>query len=431
MISNIVETFLITHNLTEKNILVAFSGGYDSMCLLHILKELSCKYNYKLTAIHLNHNWRGEESDNEELNCRNFCLDIDFYSEKLPTNIPHTETSARDARYEFFNKCAKKFNSNVIFTAHNANDNAETIFYRLLKGTGITGLQGIPAVRDIYYRPLLTIFRKDIENYCHEHNLTPNCDSSNNNTKFARNKIRNEIFPIIKEISPNFEIKLNELSNSALATCNIITNTLKMLESYSSTEFVNLNQELKNVVVHSFMRQNNFDYDKKKIEDIVDFIDQFSISKAGKTMSLTKNKWLFVNNQKIELISKKNNTFEEIHLTECGSFCIGNNILTIEKCNKTPDEFPKDDEFTAYISTNKIDYTLRTRKDGDIIYPLGLNGKQKLKKYLNSKKIPKHEKDNVLLLTKKNEVLWVVGIGLSEKLKVIDKPTHILKIRRA
>ena len=358
-------------------------------------------------------------------------MDIDFYSEKLPTNIPHTETSARDARYEFFNKCAKKFNSNVIFTAHNANDNAETIFYRLLKGTGITGLQGIPAVRDIYYRPLLTIFRKDIENYCHEHNLTPNCDSSNNNTKFARNKIRNEIFPIIKEISPNFEIKLNELSNSALATCNIITNTLKMLESYSSTEFVNLNQELKNVVVHSFMRQNNFDYDKKKIEDIVDFIDQFSISKAGKTMSLTKNKWLFVNNQKIELISKKNNTFEEIHLTECGSFCIGNNILTIEKCNKTPDEFPKDDEFTAYISTNKIDYTLRTRKDGDIIYPLGLNGKQKLKKYLNSKKIPKHEKDNVLLLTQKNEVLWVVGIGLSEKLKVIDKPTHILKIRRA
>ena len=171
MISNIVETFLITHNLTEKNILVAFSGGYDSMCLLHILKELSCKYNYKLTAIHLNHNWRGEESDNEELNCRNFCLDIDFYSEKLPTNIPHTETSARDARYEFFNKCAKKFNSNVIFTAHNANDNAETIFYRLLKGTGITGLQGIPAVRDIYYRPLLTIFRKDIENYCFEKEL--------------------------------------------------------------------------------------------------------------------------------------------------------------------------------------------------------------------------------------------------------------------
>ena len=135
-----VKYFLTKHNLmnTKNNILVAFSGGYDSMCLLDILSE----FNLNILAIHLNHNWRGEESDKEEENCRFFCKSkkIDFYCEKLPAGLPRTETAARKARYDFFENCAKKFNSTTVLTAHNANDNAETIIYRMVKGTGITGL---------------------------------------------------------------------------------------------------------------------------------------------------------------------------------------------------------------------------------------------------------------------------------------------------
>ena len=192
MIIDAVELFLEKYNLLKpkNNIIVAFSGGYDSMCLLDVMKELAAKYDLNLCAVHLNHGWRGEESDKEEENCKNFCSDINFYSEKLSPDIPHTETAAREARYEFFEKCAKKFNSKVILTAHNANDNAETVFYRITRGTGITGLEGINETRGIYYRPLLNIYRADIEKYCTDKNLTPNIDSSNFNTEFARNKIR-------------------------------------------------------------------------------------------------------------------------------------------------------------------------------------------------------------------------------------------------
>ena len=188
MISKRVETFLEKYNLSNCHILVAFSGGYDSMCLLDILKRISTKYNFKLTAIHLNHGWRGQESDLEEQKCKEFCYDIGFYSEKLADNIPHTETAARDARYEFFYNCAKKFNSNIIFTAHNANDNAETIYYRIMRGTGLTGLEGIPENRDIFYRPILTVYRNEIEQYCKKNNLIPNNDSSNKDSKYKRNQ---------------------------------------------------------------------------------------------------------------------------------------------------------------------------------------------------------------------------------------------------
>ena len=167
-----VKKFLAEHSLlSDEPYLVAFSGGADSMCLLHVLNSVS---DNKIIAIHLNHNWRGKESDDEEAECRRFCdkLDIDFYSEKLSGNVQKTETAAREARYVFFLKCAKKFNSKVIFTAHNANDNAETVLYRIVKGTGIDGLAGIYEVRKPFYRPLLSVSRKDIETYCSETNIS-------------------------------------------------------------------------------------------------------------------------------------------------------------------------------------------------------------------------------------------------------------------
>src|SRR5574344_301352 len=174
-----VELFLKKYKLEkQKKILVAFSGGVDSMCLADILAKLSSKYNFKVILIHLNHNWRGIESKQEEENAKDFAKskNIEFYSETLPIDTPHTETAARELRYEFFENCAKKFNSKTVLTAHNANDNAETILYRITKGTGIIGLCGIREQRDIFYRPLLTVERKDIENYCKLNNLTPNID---------------------------------------------------------------------------------------------------------------------------------------------------------------------------------------------------------------------------------------------------------------
>ena len=433
MLKKTVELFLEKYNLLDakNNIIVAFSGGYDSMCLLHIMMELKRKYGFNLIAVHLNHNWRGEESDNEEKICELFCKDIIFHTEKLSVNIAHTETIAREERYKFFEKCAKKFNSKIILTAHNANDNAETIYYRMQKGTGITGLEGIRENRGIYYRPLLTSYRNDIENYCKCNNLKPNNDSSNTDTKYARNKIRHKIFPEIKKVIPNIEECLNNLAISAKEANQIINQHIKPLEEYNTNEFMTLTEAYQNAIIHNFYREQNLDYDKKTILKIANFIKSNCDSKSGKTISLTTNKWLFVNNKKIELVNKIEKTKQEIQITNIGEYKFKKYIFEIKEINDIPKTYPKDKDFTAYIEIEDIDFILRSRKDGDILQPLGAKGTQKLKKYFNERKIPNHEKDDVVLLCNDTEILWVAGYGISDKIKVKTNPTHIIKLRRA
>ena len=271
-IINKVEEFLSTHNLlnSKEKILVAFSGGYDSMCLLDICNKL----NLNVTAIHLNHNWRGEESDKEENNCRIFCQEkaIEFYSEKLPTGVPQTETFARMARYDFFEKCATKFNSKIIFTAHNKNDNAETLLYRIAKGTGIVGLSGIASVRGQYYRPLINTQREEIEEYCNKNLITPNEDSSNNNTKYQRNFIRHNILPELKKINPNIIDTINTLSEVAKLDNEIIEEYLKTLNNpYKTSNFKNYSFAVKSRLCYNLFLQNGLEYDREKINRVIKF----------------------------------------------------------------------------------------------------------------------------------------------------------------
>ena len=411
LIKETVKSFIDKYNLKEPFI-VAFSGGYDSMCLLDVL----CDLNYKPIAIHLNHNWRGKESDDEELNCKKFAKDkgIVFYCEKLPSNIEHTETAARDARYEFFKNCAEKFSSQVVFTAHNFDDNAETVLYRIIKGTGVKGLQGIKECRDIFYRPLLSVSRNDIEKYCKENKLRPNKDSSNEDTKYRRNLIRKKIMPMLETINPSVKKAINSLSD-------IAKSDNALIEKYAKDD---LNYAVRNLLI-----DNGLDYDRKKIEEIKIFIEENKNSKSGKKMSLTNNLWLFVNKDGYKVITSSDKNNALIPVKTVGTYDIGKYMFSIKKCTTLPKTFPKDSELKAYISTDFLDFELRYRQDGDIICPLGCKGSQKLKKYLNEKKIPNHEKDGILLLAKGNEIFWVAGYGVSDKIKVTDKPTHYIELR--
>ena len=436
----IIKSFLEEYNLLnpDKTYLVAFSGGYDSMCLLDILKKIA---KNKIVAIHLNHNWRGNESDLEEENCKDFCFSIgvEFYSEKLNKDCPHTETYAREARYKFFETCAKKFHTDVIFTAHNKNDNAETLVYRITKGTGVAGLQGIAQNRDIYYRPLLNIDRKTIEKYCSDNNLAPNNDSSNKNTKYKRNFIRCEVFPQLEKINNDVVDKIHSLSQVAREETQIveeyidyILNKISKDNKIKTKEFIKLSKPVQNRIIYNIFIKNNLDYDREKILNIIEFIKENLNSKSGKTCSLTTDLWIFVSEKYIEIINKNNGKFDEISIKNTGNFETDNYIFSIKKFNEKFDKFPKDSENIAYVNLEKVEFpfTLRTRQNGDIIRPLGSSGTQKLKKYLNNKKIPNHEKDNLLLLAKDNEIFWCAGFGISDKIKIEDRITHKLTLKR-
>lgn len=438
-INQIVKSYIKEYGLESPDItyLVAFSGGYDSMCLLHVLKSIS---KNKIVAIHLNHNWRGDESDSEEQNCRNFCKTqgIEFYSEKLSDDIEKNETAAREERYKFFERCANKFRSNLIFTAHNKNDNAETVLYRIAKGTGIVGLQGIAPRRDIYYRPLLTVGRADIEKYCKQNNLTPNNDSSNEDVIHKRNLIRKEILPLLSQINENAIDSLNKLSLAAVEDAQIINEYLEIIKNnickgdkFKTEEYLKLSKALQMRILYELVAplvpQN---YDRERISVLHDFIEQNKTSKSGKICSVTSGYDLFVSDKFFEFVTagEKNNITVKIDKSgeyDCGSF-----KFKISECNEVSADFVYGDYRKIYadLSDYDINFELRNRKDGDIIQPFGMSGHQKLKKYLNSKKIPNHEKDNLIMLTCGNEVLWVCGIGTSEKIKVKTKPTHKLEI---
>ena len=284
-----IKNFLKDYEIDNPDLvyLVGFSGGYDSMCLLDSLKKFS---KNKIVAIHLNHNWRGAESDKEEVNCQEFCkkIGVEFYSEKLKDGISQTETAARSARYEFFEKCAQKFNSRVIFTAHNKNDQAETLIYRICHGTGIKGLCGISLQRDIFYRPLLNVARNDIEKYCAENNLTPNNDSSNKDTIHKRNLIRSEILPKMAEINPDIVSALVSLAQIAREETEIIKNLVPVDNVINMSEYLNMSESLQKRLLYEIISplvpQN---YDRERILTVWNFVKENCKSKSGKRISIT------------------------------------------------------------------------------------------------------------------------------------------------
>ncbi|MFI3300815.1 MAG: tRNA lysidine(34) synthetase TilS [Candidatus Gastranaerophilales bacterium] len=441
-IENKIENFLVNYDLLTTNnvIIVGFSGGYDSTCLLHLLSSLSKKYEFNLVACHLNHNWRGNESLNEAKNCEIFCksINVEFYSETLPDNTIQSETVAREKRYAFFEKCAKKFKSNCFLTAHNYDDNAETIVYRLAKGTGTAGLEGIKEKRGIYYRPLLSTTRADIEAYCKINSLKPNEDSSNNEIKYKRNLIRKEIFPLFAQINPDFKSAINNLSSLAKAENNYFENFIDDFtnqKKISTNEFLLFDRIIQSKIIYKKLKKRSIDYDKTKIDYLVDFIHKNQNSKSGKVTSITSDIELFVNNKSITFLNEEKHTQEPVIIDKCGLFSAGNADFIIEKYNGLEpirqDNFPLDNEKIAYVDLsnfeNDFEFVLRHRNDGDIIQPFGMNGTQKIKKYLNEKKIPKHEKDSLLFLAKNNEILWAISLGISEKIKVAYIPTHVIK----
>lgn len=445
-----VDKFLDEYNLKnpDNKFLVGFSGGYDSLCLLDILNELSKKHGFKIIALHLNHNWRGEESRQEELNCKNFCekTNIEFISETLE-NGQKTESFAREARYAFFLKYARKYPNSSIFTAHTHTDNAETIIYRIIKGTGIKGLQGIPPKRMLegipLYRPILPFSRKEIEDYCNSKGLVPNTDSSNFDVTYKRNFIRLKIMPLFEEINFHAEkaiISLSKIANSQTNIVNEYTSLIKkdIFEDSKilTSKFKNLSEDVKKKIIYDICLEQNLDYDSKKIDDILEFINNNLSSKAGSRHSLTNDLWLFVSSKYIYLITKikADKNKNEINILQEDEYEIPgtNKAFSLKKYTSNNNfKFPSENAFIAYVDLNNIglDLTLRTRHEGDFIVPFGMTGSMKLKKYLNSKGISQHNKDELILLCKDSEVLWVAGVGLSNKLKVVNTPSHVLELR--
>lgn len=435
--------FLKKHNITNssKAFIVGFSGGQDSLCLIDILDKISKSYNFKIIAAHLNHNWRGESSQKEQQFCAEFCeeREIGFHTKTLDISVKKTEESAREERYKFFGEIIEKTGAKGVFTAHTKTDNTETVLYRIIKGTGILGLCAIPETRQEgdynLFRPMLEITREETEKYYLENNLKPSQDESNEDIKYARNNIRLNIIPKLKEINPNFDNAIENLTKIAADYEEIISKFLDK-KPLTPKNFAAFSDAEKRVSIHRFLIKNNLDYDFKKIEEIRDFLDENIQKPCGNTLSLTTNTWLFASKTEMEIINKikaaKIDAALELKLNENNYFAPFNKTLTIKKFEgETPEKFPKETDLKAFVNIPEdlAHLELRTRREGDIIQPFGSCGTMKLKKYFINKGIPEHKRDEILLIAKENEILWAIGVGLSEKLRAGEKPSHIIELR--
>lgn len=432
----------------ESTIIVGFSGGWDSMCLLDIMKQLRDEEGFLLIAAHLNHNWRGEESEREKERCREFCEknDITFVSQTLPEDTKESEAVAREYRYNFFMDCAEEFQADVVLTAHTKSDNAETILYRIIKGTGLNGLEGIRELREIngvkVIRPILNFSRKDIEAYCITHELFPNSDTSNLNTKYARNNIRHNIMPALKTINSNIENSLITLAEIASGNNKIINELMQTIkdqitlgDKWLTQNFLILNPAMKQHFIYNLLLEYDLDPSYAKIQEILNFIVDNQGSKTGKTLSITNGTYLFTSHKYtyIYLEAGKKKISEELNIEKEGEYIYADSYkLTIKPNTKEIKAFPKSVSNKVYVDLSQIGFplTLRTRKIGDIIQPFGMKGKMKLKKYFINKNIPSHDRDLIPLLCKGNEVLWAVGVGVSEKLRAGSVPTHKIKLEK-
>lgn len=430
-----VSKFITEYKLENKSILVGFSGGFDSMCLLNVLKKLQINFGYRLIACHYNHNWRGEEAKKEQENCCEFCRKkgIEFYTGTAPNDIKKNETEARELRYEFFEEALREFSADVVFTAHNWDDNAETILYRIAKGTGIVGLKGILPQRDKYYRPLISVKRKDIEKYCFENNLCPNCDTSNSDTIHKRNLIRHDIIPLLGKINPDIKNALNSLGKIAQSESNIVDEYINQIsmkiydgERIKTSEFIELSDDVKQKIIYNLIYNSEFDYTMETILNICEFVEETVEKNKPSKFSLDKTHWLYVDKNIIEIIEEPEKTSDIVEIRGEGLYNLGDKILKIERIFEY--EKTNTEDIVCVDLSGVKNICLRTRRDGDVITPLGSSGHMKLKKYFMEKNIPQHMRDSIALVADKKEILWVAGIGLSDKIKTITVPTHKLTI---
>ena len=451
-------SYIQDNNLIESGdkILVAISGGPDSVCLLNILFKLKEELNIEIGAAHLNHMLRDEDAFKDEEYVKELCekldipcfvkrVDIDKYSREKKLS---SEMAGREARYDFFDEIIRKNGYNKVATAHNANDQAETILFRLMRGTGIEGLCGIKVYRDKIIRPILCLSRKEVEEYIDSNNLQPRIDKTNFEKIYNRNKIRLDIIPYIKDnFNEDIIQTLNRMSVLLQKDNEFIEKSaISFYKKYciEQPDYFIIKKEifkehesiLTRVIRYALAKfsKTHYDFEMKHIYEICSLAKKNS----GKFINLpnkiyaeniygdiyikekANNNNLHVQNEiiiKTKDINKKRVIFNDYTI----EFSVINNDLNLDF---------KKDRMVKYFDFDKINdhISLRNRRNGDKIIPLGMSGNKKLKDIFIDMKIPKEDRDYIPILCFDENISWIIGIRVSEGYKVNKKTKNILKI---
>lgn len=427
-------------------ILVAFSGGPDSVFALSFLKKYQRKFKCELFALHFNHGLRCEESDADEKFAVEFCrnnsivlrvesLSVKTFAKKNKLSI---EEAARKLRYERLEAISKKLKCNKIVTAHNQSDNTETVLMNLFSGTGLSGLSGIPIRRGKIIRPFLCLTKQEILESLQHDGIQFRIDSSNFSNDFKRNFVRNRILPLVREkINPSID---EALFRSARNIEGSVSLNKKFLE-VAARDFVSVKKDvvkikitlaemfggnfpgeiLKTVLQRNFQHEFGYD-DFEKINSLIG-------KQKGKQVHLTKTLIVYREKDEIRIERMNESSNKEARIEIGGKVKFGNKTLGIE---------PGENKNVKLGANKKVEYiagdgaaesfVVRTWNEGDRFKPLGMKGFKKVSDFLTDEKVPTSERKKQLVMLNRNQIVWVVGLRIDDRFKLGSKTKKIYKL---
>lgn len=425
--------------LRDSKLLIAISGGLDSVVLTHLCHSLELD----ISLAHCNFGLRGQESDADEAFVLELAenLDLEVFIEHFSTeefakqHKLSIQMAARELRYNWFSELAESLEFDYILTAHHADDNLETFLINLSRGTGLSGLVGIPEVNDAIVRPLLPFSREELETYAKANHLKWREDSSNASDAYLRNKLRHHVIPVLKETNPNllqnFKMTLAHLND----TSDIVEESLRAV---AKRAIVDIDEHKLVLDILPFKKANNpkaylyemfKDYGFTAWEDMVALLD----AQSGKQIFSERYRLL---KDRTHLILTKINDKERSQLEHVEAPVV---IKSIDHTIQTPvgtlsfnEEAAVFEKRTNVIVVDRdvLEFPLHLRqwRKGDVFYPLGMTGKKKLSKYFKDEKMSVIDKENVWLLTSNGDIVWVLNRRADDRFKVTDATVNSLKI---
>ena len=427
--------FIAQNNLFQPGdkILAAVSGGMDSVLMVHLLKAAG--YNFGIA--HCNFQLRGDESNDDQQFCQNLAqsLGVPFHTISFDT-LKHvadykvsTQMAARDLRYQWFEQIRQQSGYTVISLAHHQNDAIETILLNLTRGTGIAGLHGILPKNGLLVRPLLFLNRDEIQNIITENGITYVEDSSNASAKYARNKIRLEVIPKLKELNPGleqtFESNLRNFRELELLLderVNKLRQQIFIPQGYDVHIPLGAIKGLQPKRLLLFNLLQGYGFNETAIDDLI-----ASLGKHPGKVFESGTHTLLLDRDKLILTKREGQDVQPVLISKGGHSV----YFGIYKLVVLHDDSPliiKNNPMAAAIDTNLLIYplTLRTWKQGDYFYPIGMKTRKKMSDFFIGQKIPLHQKQQVPLLINGNgEVIWVGGYRPDNRYKITDNTKKV------
>ncbi|MFN2396365.1 MAG: tRNA lysidine(34) synthetase TilS [Bacteroidales bacterium] len=423
---------------SSERILLAVSAGIDSV----VMAELFKVSDYNFAIAHCNFKLRGSDSDKDEVFVRELAAryGTDFFSESFDTKAfaedrrISIQMAARELRYTWLEKIREQHRFDWIATAHQSDDNTETILYNITRGTGLKGLHGIPLKNGNIIRPILNLSRDEIEWYVKVNALSYREDLSNQEDKYVRNKIRHKIIPILKEINPSLHKSVQALSEISVKTQSILNYFISrdfknnVLEKDGKTFIpIKLLLEYPNREIIIYELLKDFGFQSPEIEGI-----GLSLEKQAGKLFFSEN-YVCLKDRDYLIVSRKESdekTEVLVHSDQKEVQFPGGLIrMRIIDIDKIPDFKTNANIIYLDFSLLKFPLKMRNPEDGDFFIPFGMSGKKKISDFLTDLKIPRTEKTNMWLLTSDDQIIWVVGLRIDNRYSVKKTSKKVLEIK--